>query len=78
MIARLQTFEEPNIQRFGVRQYVDASISDIILLFRINDLYKVGICLNTYQNILNSFYSSCYNLALAPSKVYRWLCPKFI
>lgn len=78
VVACSQTFEKPNIQWFGVRQYIDASIDSVISLFKINHLCKVSICLYRYQNMLNSFNFSPYNTALALFKVYRWLYSKFI
>ena len=77
VVARSQTFEGPKIQRSGVRQCADVPIGGVISLFRIKRLFKVSTRLDTYQNMLNSFNSSRHNAALAPSRVYRWLCPRF-
>ena len=63
-MARLQIFEEPNIQRSGVRRRIDIAIGGVILLFRISYIYKVSTRLNTYQNILKSFDPSRHNTVL--------------
>jgi hypothetical protein len=57
VVTRSQTFEEPNIQRSGVRRRTDVPIGGTISLFKISHLHQVGTRLNTYQNMLHAFNS---------------------